>query len=207
MGIEIYHILAVMKKLLRRYGQLLRQIFHRIVIIRGCFGRSLLRILSGLLHRIKDLFGSFGCRLCRPGVYLLCIQQMCLSSVDGGKFILHGNGMEALLVTFLLERLGFFQAAVVPLQIVAEQQEGLPLVLAVIHGILGHSQVAGAVAEGENRHLADLLHDGGNLVHAEVLCHQLTAHNDVIVGLIGVLLGIGFPLSRGHDGVVGSDHP
>ena len=143
--------------------------------LRGRSQLLLLFLLLNLLLRLLDLLLSF-CRLLFALQFLVHFHGVI--SVNGCEVVFHGNCLKAHLFAGIRKLGGYCEVSVIALCIIAE--EHVPFA-SVLKNILGHSQVARAVAEYENRAFADLIDDREHFVGILVFGDKIAFHQDLVI--------------------------
>ena len=148
---------------------------------------------------IESVSGSF--RMCR----FLRLLFGDAVSVDGGPVIFHGNGDPVKFFTQREHLVRLFHIAVLALRIIAAEHEGQALIRIAAGRIFRHAGIAGAVAEGQNRLIADFLGDHTDLVHFEVLDDKFTAENQLVIIVKNIIQTVYISLVFGDQRLIGTD--
>ena len=96
-------------------------------------------------------------------------------AIDGFEVVLHGDGSPAVFLSGGFHLVCFGFVAQLAFRIVTEQGEGSSLVFVVRDGVVEHAGITGAVAEGQDRFLADFAVNEDNLVALDIDADELVA--------------------------------
>ena len=126
----------------------------------------------------KPLFDAYAYpRFAEPSV---CLLGDALPE-HGQPIVLHRNRGPSVFRAEIVNRPCLLGAAALPHVVITAYEKRRGPVLLVPHDIVRHADIAGAVAEGQHRALADLLGDHGDLGHLQVLLRNLSAQHQFIM--------------------------